>query len=62
MDIREPNILFFDIFFKKYIEKYISNNIEIIDSAKETYTFFKIGNFLNKNTIKAIKTGNIKDR
>lgn len=36
--------------------------MEIIDSAKETYTFFEIGNFLNKNIIKAIRTGNIKDR
>ena len=62
MDIRELNLLFFEIPFKRYIEKYTSNNMEIIDSVKETYTFFEIGNFLNKNIIKAIRTGNIKDR
>ena len=62
MDIRELNLLFFEIPFKRYIEKYTSNNMEIIDSVKETYTFFEIGNFLDKNIIKAIRTGNIKDR
>ena len=62
MDIMELNLLLFEIPFKRYIEKYTSNNMEIIDSVKETYTFFEIGNFLNKNIIKAIRTGNIKDR